>query len=1767
MTFSGGLLLSHRVVVYSQTSVVPRPGRALRESQLRSLMRKRARILTPNHPRYEVVRRLGAGGSGAVFLARDRLDDDNEVALKVSHGEVAPDQLLREFRLLRRLRHSGIARAFDFGRLRDTSQAYFTLEYVAGPDLEKESLTLRRRLAEGHLDAVIDVFLQVVSGLKYLHEHGLLHLDVKPSNVVFAAGQAKLIDFGLFQNARTPGSLPGRGTVHYTSPEVLDGRAVDPRADLYSLGVLFYRTLSGRYPISGKTIGEIAEAHRLRTPPPLPRIPEGLSRIVMKLLAKSPRHRFQDAAAVEKALQEFHPLKRKSSSSTPVEVPDFVGRRKELRTFFSWLDSRLQGSNPRLLVVEGEPGMGKTRFVDACLTELLGLEVDVFSLSGHQVEQGNGLGSLLQKMATVYGLSRKQRSQSRLLLTSVGLSTNKKSQWEILEMDLEQIRARTFQEAIQLFAEWRDRPIVLIVDDFHKADPQLVDFIRRLASDDSGSDVTSGISVVLTQPAGFSHVADSGDSIAKKIRLRGLKRDEITRSLVRLAGTLGERKLEQAARSSRGNLEVFVHLIQQIRSGRRVPSAGAFDVERVRRTRLLALSDDELRLVVLLRLLNRPTSGAMLRKLTEFSKPRFETARRSLTANALVRASNQGLFLAPDVDDETLFARLGDEELRRVRERIGRALKASKQRLHEAALHLMLGGQVAEGLDSAREAGKRLHELGRVEDALQLYSVALDHVETTADKSYFLEAKGDLLNKSGQFDEAERAFEALAGQSGLAANDALRVKRKLGGVHQRSGDNDAARRVFEDAMHLVDTVDDIDEHLHLLNELAALHLFRGDFSQSTTFANRGLELLGSAMAKRLEPRVHAMHDLNLRSIAGHILLRQFEHGPAAEEFLHSLKVSERIGTLSNTALILNNLGVAYFLGNRLREALRVYNRAATLARKMGDDTALFSISCNVAGIRARLGEIQAARELLATIEEMPHPRRSKRARLFFLHTQGLVSRVTLQDSKALWDQSIQLADEIPDPVLASYGRVYAAENEIHQGRWEAARRILDELDKAGGQDARLRRAIDSRRAYLDCVCDNRAAVPPLATQVYVFDRTSKSEETSPDYGTLWDWIFGARALMELGKDADADFWLDRARSVFARFGQAPGVLECSLQLAENALRQRDAKRAARWLAAARRALALHDTSGGSVAASVRLPYLEARLGILESRSDRTYVSDRIVDARGNLPFGVDWEIGWLLNLVAEDYGEPGAARKVRATRERFLNGLQPTDRRSYEERDHRQRLGLAPSENERQPESEASAAADRRLSTLSALREARDVKKALDLVIESCGSRSGAVFLNPGSGIADARAVEGTGSKFPEDLKRAALATGNGELGQGLCVEIRRRGGQKLGVLYVLVAKDDDSRELFSFLQLAAQLLADVLTVSRSFDRVPRESTPLLVEDSSKTASLAATTFVESSSPRMLDVFTLVQRTRDSRLPVLLTGESGVGKDLIARWVHTSSPYRDRPFVALDCAAIPEGLLEAELFGYEAGAFTGADRPRVGRLVAAEGGTVYLDHVDSISLEGQTKLLRVLEDGEIRTLGGGSRVKIDARFIASTQRDLAELGARGQFRTDLYFRLSGIRLSIPPLRERIEDIPALVARFQRQVSGGVPEFSSEALEALKSYAWPGNVRELESIVRRLSLTVEGTVNKEDVAQALGIEESSAVVPRWFFEGKTYDEVLDVVKREYLLYLFDKCEGDTKRVARELNTTRRNVYQRYMQAGIRTVDLRSQGPHGQRKRDG
>jgi two-component system, NtrC family, response regulator HydG len=301
---------------------------------------------------------------------------------------------------------------------------------------------------------------------------------------------------------------------------------------------------------------------------------------------------------------------------------------------------------------------------------------------------------------------------------------------------------------------------------------------------------------------------------------------------------------------------------------------------------------------------------------------------------------------------------------------------------------------------------------------------------------------------------------------------------------------------------------------------------------------------------------------------------------------------------------------------------------------------------------------------------------------------------------------------------------------------------------------------------------------------------------------------------------------------------------------------------------------------------------------------------------------------------------------------------------------------------------------------------------------------------------------------------------------------------------------------------------------------------------------------IVGQSPAMQKVFDAIETVAPTDATVLITGESGTGKELVARAIHSGSPRRYHPMVAIHCGALTETLLESELFGHEKGAFTGAQYRKKGKFEVAEGGTVFLDEIGDISLKTQTDLLRVLQEREIVRVGGHQQLKVDFRCVAATNKDLQELIQMGKFRPDLFYRLNVFHIVLPPLRDRREDIPILVDHFIRkyalQMNRKVDHISPAAMNLIQRYEWPGNIRELENAIERAMVVARDTeLREEDFAIKSA---TTADLPQT--EGKTLDEI----EKAYILRVLEECSFNQTKAADVLDIDRVTLHNKLKKYG-------------------
>ncbi|MCU0584530.1 MAG: sigma-54 dependent transcriptional regulator [Desulfobacterales bacterium] len=316
------------------------------------------------------------------------------------------------------------------------------------------------------------------------------------------------------------------------------------------------------------------------------------------------------------------------------------------------------------------------------------------------------------------------------------------------------------------------------------------------------------------------------------------------------------------------------------------------------------------------------------------------------------------------------------------------------------------------------------------------------------------------------------------------------------------------------------------------------------------------------------------------------------------------------------------------------------------------------------------------------------------------------------------------------------------------------------------------------------------------------------------------------------------------------------------------------------------------------------------------------------------------------------------------------------------------------------------------------------------------------------------------------------------------------------------------------------------------------------------------------ASPRMLEIFDLIDKVADCDSTILINGETGTGKGLVARAIHNKSSRRTKPFISINCGAIPENLLESELFGHVKGAFTGATASKPGKFELADGGTVFLDEIGDMSPDLQVKVLKVLEEGEFEQVGGSKTIKVDVRIIAATHRDLSEEVQKGNFREDLFYRLYVIPMILPSLRERTQDIPLLAAYFlqesNRRNHREVKGLNEDALSALMAHAWPGNVRELKNLVERLVvLKGSGAITRRDLPPELrhGVRAVDAPVTLQLSEeGICLTSAVTEFERSLILQSLEKTQWVKNKAAKLLHLNRTTLVEKIKRHQLRPCGI-------------
>jgi serine/threonine-protein kinase PknK len=1567
--------------------------------------------------RFEVLEVLTRAGQSGVLVVRDRWghrggDGGGAVVLKVLDPRESGDRLRREFELRSRLWHPQIAPVLEYGALAD-GRSWFTQARVVGEDLYLAS-------RGATFQRVLEWMVEVLRACAYLHDRGIVHRDLKPDNIlVGVGGEPQVVDFGISRTEQQVADGDTSGSLVYLAPEALAGAAAAPAVDLYAVGVTFYHVLSRELPPEPGPPPALAGARA--------DVPEWFDAILARLCALAPEQRYSSAPAVIEALTRASGIR--FGTETPETVlarvsgGPLVAREEALAALERALAVRRDGAEGAGAVVVGPAGIGKTRLLESWQKSR--------QLAGGEVIAG-GLATLLRVVVSRLGDAHPLvRHHDDLIRRLSGGGSD-------LPVPVRP-RDGIFRDRdalIDLLSAGRLPGAVLVIDDLEDADEPtlaLVDMVDGgavpgprvlLAMRDGDNPALARRAARWTRLEVVALAPLDGDGV--EALLGGVFGDET------LAAELAPRLFAATEGNPRFVEEVLRALVEQGAVSRGADGAWAVAAQRALsvpralvdacRGRVDALDAEARRLLGLLALAPGPVPRAAARLLGS------ETALEALQRRALVRhldvegvasvvAAHEG------VREAALAARdgvAGPAEAARSADHatLARAIEASLAEGEAPPVDLLAAiwsevDEPGEAVPWLARAAARARQRFDVDRAIQ----TLERLDDRLGDPRLVE-RPDL---EGMREEVLRHLERMLRYRGRHEEQSVCLDR-LSLLAQTSGRPALALEAAAlKALYWFDR-----RRLDLSRRLCRGHLdaarAQGD--------RRGQARISWVLAMVERASGQAALGLELGAAALEAL------GEAADPEAIELRVQ-----------LLINQGNAHVAMARLDHAARAFERGLALSRQEELWSSAIVCTMNLGLCQALLGAYGRALDLL--------------------------DRARTQAQRLGWTELGQTLER------------NQAEVERNVGLTEAA---AERLERLVATPMTPRAEAETRTLLAGCRLDagDRKGAATLLDEARATLRAAQLEPS--------DALELAAAELSLADGTREG--RPRAIAALERLAAGEGAggegVRAAVRLAALALDEGDAKTA--WRHCERASAKLDGGPGRPREGLAGALHIQARVLLARAKRDEaSAVLRRAIDE---------------LDRQAADLS--GGARDA------FL-GLA---RHRVLIEDARQILGAVPGSLARPLVADVAGEvrdlrevlqlgrALMRTSGLGAV-----VERALDGALSLSGLLRGHLLVREGErfvvlgGRLAGRAPLPAGSDEPDlelvsSVLRAGRTVTRVEPDGVRWVVPLEHGDTVIGALHLAGAAGtaplgEHRRGLLEALaDLAAMAVQHHLQVDeleRLRRRVEADLTRTrarLEEEAVRRARAERVVEAERRTTRlryrydhivhgdgaMRDLLAQVDRLVDKKVTVLIIGDSGTGKELIARALHYNGPRKSGPFVAINCAAIPENLIESELFGHVRGAFTGAVKARRGHFELADGGTLFLDEIGEISPDLQVRLLRALETGEVTPVGSSKRVPVDVRIVTATNRDLKAEVAAGRFREDLYYRINTIVLRLPRLSERVEDLPMLVQHFAEQVGeerGEAPvRFGPRILARLAAHSWPGNIRELRNVVEYATLFAE-----------------------------------------------------------------------------------------------
>jgi len=1730
--------------------------------------------------RYRVERLLGQGELGYSYLCRDLMADEAQVTLRTLTDSIRPGgvaSLREELSFLSRLRHPQLSHILDFGVL-DRGQIPFSVRhYAAGTDAFRGSDGWNR-------DQILDLLATISRVLQFLHSRGVVHRHVKPSNVILAVGDGsevmpKILDFGLERIGKRSGCSPT--SLAYVAPEILIGHAANPRSDLYSLGILAYQLLARRLPFDDEDEGYLIQKHLQGKADmrPIERLKggSGLAQVLFCLLEKDPEKRPSSADDVVRLLSAAsgrdYSGTVSGSAETYFSAGRFVGRQEEMAFLQERAKKVRENGRGWTVFLEGESGSGKSRCLEELRTWALleGWRVVEASCHLHEDRSYAPYRRILAQAGLLRPPATKDSEDAAIFRFEDASHNAAELQVELLSGSAAgPFRDQLTREVVRLLS---NGPMLLLLNDFHWADEATIAVLDYLTSDILAHPIFICVSFRPGEadpgPLGRLVELSVRQQRAEMLALGALPPIAVEDMIagITCTTTLAKEIGLRVHKASGGNPffveEILKHLVDRKllqRESGRWRLAGKFDdlevpssVAAVLRHRLAQLSPGAATATEWLALIKGAVPKDHLRTLCSLRAQELESLLRELLSRQIIQEAGGGCFeFQHALISEVIREDLPTRRRRRMHQRIGEMLEAQQcdpENLQELALHFTEGRFGEKAVGYALKAARACKAEFANDMALRFYEYLLGN-KNLMSQEQFCQVSIEAADTYCALGNPKRAIKILESQLLSAGKKnislAVQLYTQLSRSFQYLGRMEKSEQAARRGMTLLRAngldLDKENAEIPLLSQIAFCMLAKSQPRKGLALLNRTYPLqsrsLDTVAAGHLKILISALCGVACDYLEGvnaaktaiaalasknayHLLPMAYSHlgnslaglgklGKALEQFELSVSSGRRTRSPFLLAQALSNLTECFCRMGKFALATDNLEYVTKVALDTENpDLISAAILCQLETelATAQWSSACNARNLLTLYDFASLPV-YLRARALFLSASLFVELGCLENAIAELNELAQLVSSDSPIYEAKLGEVLRGRIYFLQGRVSDARNLLQKLE------ARIDKG---HRSYQTAI-----------TKLELSEVLLAAEDWTGAAGRVRDALRLAKAMPTLSLVARAQYLAgkiavlraeksvltgDGSNSVPSERGNEPlksasSELQHALTLSSNPHMIETAWRTHYILM--RLAGLTHDSYGALNHAQEALrlqSIVESRVPAemldvfrnIEERKRAKLECESLIHRHSGMSENASLSMGEMegehLRILCQASNAINAIRDIDPLMTAICSSLSKAvrmDRVLIALLD--EKTGTLKSAGKRNIE----------MSSLEDL-------DSLSLQVVHEVFRTGQPFVTANSHCDPRLNGRELAGAYAGSLFCAPLAT---------C-------GQTLGLVYAdhrlpVENLNVSTINLFAaFCNIAAVAIENALAHRHlvgeknqleQYIRQVKADYPEMV----------------GRSPAMEKLRERIRLAADSPLDILISGESGTGKELVARALHRTGRRAAGKFVALDCGSLSDSLAESEFFGYRKGAFTGAMENRPGLFEAADGGVIFLDEISNLSVRLQRKLLRVLQEREVRRIGETMPRKINVQVIAATNKDLQQEIRKGKFREDLYFRLYAMEIVVPPLRERVEDVPLLLEWYLdmvgRNEGGRTKYFTQEAYALLSSYSYPGNVRQLMKMVERAYYSIPGNIIEAAHVEAIlqdaerltfGWEPASAAwqVYKKIREGQGHFE--DLVKTPFL----------------------------------------------------